>query len=162
MRTALMLGMLLILLPFAFAANTQSYAKNVFRDQMRMRFLYPEQWESKPIVENSGSFIRENRQLNIVYRDVIRPPKQPHVLPDLSSGSPNIDFPVRRKGIFDRGLEREHTRYFQTNDYIKNYARRVRKEQRQFRHVPTESTILDRFGLLAGRPASETPAQDAT
>lgn len=147
MRKALMIALLLCIAGVAaddgFDPIDYPYSdhisKNVFREQMRTRFLAPERWEAKPIVENSGSFIR-GKPRNVVVSSVIRPAREPHRRPEYYWGTGNIPNPTQRKTTF--GFMDQRQRFFQENEYIKNYQRRVRKEPMfKLRHVEAGESL---------------------
>ena len=141
---ALVLIALLLIPASVIALNTESYSKNAFREQMRLRFVYPEQRTQTPVIEDDA-FIRAQPRNIVVDNRRVRPPKTLARFPAKNSASPNIDFPVSRRGIFDRNLEPSLEPFSQSNDYIRSYQRRVKTTARAFRHNPVESSLYDQM-----------------
>lgn len=145
MRKALVIVLLLICTTMVAAEIdyplSDSYSKNVFREQQRNRFLYPENWESKSFIEG-GAFVRSAPR-NVVVKNDVSQVKPIHQRAEIYSGSTNVPASTKRRSIFDYDLERDRRGFFQENNYITNYERRVRTEPyREYRHVPADANIM--------------------
>ena len=120
---------------------SDSYSKNVLREQQRNRFIDPNNWEAKSVLED-GAFVRDAPR-NVVAKNVVSRVKPIHQRAELYRGSANIPKQSPRRGIFDYDLERDRRGFFQENDYVTNYERRVKTgPYREYRHVPADASMM--------------------
>ena len=140
----------LLVISSVVAYNPYSSSHQFFSEQMRERFRNPDGWKSSAFVENNTGFMR-NQQLNQIYAGVYRPPRTEHVRPPLR-GSPNIDMPVLRHGLFDRTME-PVVPFRQQNNYIVHYQEHLYTGTRVMWHTPVSWSIFDTF-KLSGRTTS--------
>lgn len=143
---------LLLCVSFVAAQEIRYDSGNAYKQYINQRFINPDTWEPKNILEDES--IMRNQQLNVVI--IGRPtPRQVHRRPELYWGSRNVPNPVQRRGVFDRALD-PRLPFYQENDYIKDYPQRVKDASQRpgYKVVPVDRSIAEHLWPKKSTPVT--------